>query len=212
MVMAYLCAQLFPWLRGSSGFLLVLGSANVDEALRGYMTKYDCSSADINPIGGMSKGDLKKMMSYVAEHYHLPVLQEIAMAPPTAELRPMANATDSGEHSQLDEDEMGMTYKELGIFGTLRKVGHCGPVKMFVKLLEIWKEIPATEVAEKVKRFFRFYAINRHKLTTLTPAYHAEAYSPDDNRYDLRPFLYNVRWTRQFNTIDSILASHPADK
>ena len=28
--------------------LLVLGSANVDEALRGYMTKYDCSSADLN--------------------------------------------------------------------------------------------------------------------------------------------------------------------
>ena len=24
--------------------------ANVDEGLRGYMTKYDCSSADINPI------------------------------------------------------------------------------------------------------------------------------------------------------------------
>ena len=33
------------------GYLLVLGSANVDESLRGYMTKYDCSSADINPIG-----------------------------------------------------------------------------------------------------------------------------------------------------------------
>jgi len=30
----------------------VLGSANVDEALRGYYTKYDCSAADINPIGG----------------------------------------------------------------------------------------------------------------------------------------------------------------
>ena len=34
-----------------SGFLLVLGSANVDEGLRGYLTKYDCSSADVNPIG-----------------------------------------------------------------------------------------------------------------------------------------------------------------
>ena len=34
-----------------NGFLLVLGSANVDEGLRGYLTKYDCSSADINPIG-----------------------------------------------------------------------------------------------------------------------------------------------------------------
>ena len=60
MVTAYLFAQLFPWCRsqggGGGGFLLVLGSANVDEALRGYMTKYDCSSADINPIGGMCKG------------------------------------------------------------------------------------------------------------------------------------------------------------
>ena len=27
-----------------NGFLLVLGSGNVDEALRGYLTKYDCSS------------------------------------------------------------------------------------------------------------------------------------------------------------------------
>lgn len=53
MVLSYLCAQLFPWIRNPSspGFLLVLGAANVDEALRGYMTKYDCSSADLNPIG-----------------------------------------------------------------------------------------------------------------------------------------------------------------
>jgi NAD+ synthase (glutamine-hydrolysing) len=27
-----------------------------------YMTKYDCSSADINPIGGISKGDLKRFL------------------------------------------------------------------------------------------------------------------------------------------------------
>lgn len=28
----------------------IVGSANVDECLRGYLTKYDCSSADINPV------------------------------------------------------------------------------------------------------------------------------------------------------------------
>ena len=55
MVLAYLLAQLLPWSRGRTGFLLVLGSANVDEGLRGYMTKYDCSSADLNPIGAISK-------------------------------------------------------------------------------------------------------------------------------------------------------------
>lgn len=27
-------------------------------------------------------------------------------------------------------------------------------------------------------------------MTVLPPAYHAEQYSPDDNRFDLRPFLY----------------------
>ena len=57
-------------------------------------------------------------------------------------------------------------------------------------------------MAAKVKRFFTYYAINRHKLTTLTPAYHAEQYSPDDNRYDLRPFLYETAWRRAFRDID----------
>jgi NAD+ synthase (glutamine-hydrolysing) len=68
MVIAYMFAQLALWATrtspnstsssnppypspGTTGTLLVLGSANVDEALRGYLTKYDCSSADINPIG-----------------------------------------------------------------------------------------------------------------------------------------------------------------
>lgn len=31
MVLAYLFAQLLPWVRGKQGGLLVLGSANVDE-------------------------------------------------------------------------------------------------------------------------------------------------------------------------------------
>jgi NAD+ synthase (glutamine-hydrolysing) len=44
MVLSYLFAQLLPWVRGKYGGLLVLGSANVDESLRGYFTKYDCSS------------------------------------------------------------------------------------------------------------------------------------------------------------------------
>ncbi|KAG0047910.1 Glutamine-dependent NAD(+) synthetase [Linnemannia elongata] len=39
-------------------------------------------------------------------------------------------------------------------------------------------------------------------MTTLTPAYHAESYSPDDNRFDLRPFLYNASWSWQFEKID----------
>lgn len=54
-----------------------------------------------------------------------------------------------------------------------------------------------------MKRFFSKYSTNRHKMTTLTPAYHAESYSPDDNRFDLRPFLYNARWPWQFRCIEA---------
>jgi len=43
-------------------------------------------------------------------------------------------------------------------------------------------------------------------MTTLTPSYHAEDYSPDDNRYDLRQFLYNARWPYQFARIDAYVA------
>ena len=79
----------------------------------------------------------------------------------------------------------------------------CGPFSMFTKLVHQWSATHSPEeVAAKVKRFFRFYSINRHKMTVVTPSYHAESYSPDDNRFDHRPFLYNVSWTWQFRAID----------
>ena len=213
MVTAYLFAQLLPWVRGRQGFLLVLGSANVDEGLRGYMTKYDCSSADLNPIGAISKGDLKKMLRWTAEHYKWDVLAEIGAAPPTAELRPRAEGSNEGaEHSQLDEEEMGMSYEELGKFGSLRKLSRCGPVSMYHKLSAVWTHLTPAQVAEKVKRFFFYYSVNRHKMCTITPAYHAEGYSPDDNRFDLRQFLYNVKWPRQFSVIDRLVAESSSEQ
>jgi NAD+ synthase (glutamine-hydrolysing) len=199
MVLSYLCAQMLPWVRARNGWLLVLGSANVDEALRGYMTKYDCSSADINPIGGISKGDLKRFLHWGAQANTLnyPTLADVVAAPPTAELEPI-----TADYVQSDEVDMGMTYDDLGVYGRLRKLARCGPVTMFEKLRITWNHLTPSEVAAKVKKFFFFYSINRHKLTTLTPSYHAENYSPDDNRFDHRQFLYNARWTRQFRYID----------
>jgi len=218
MVLAYLLAQLLPWVRNRQGFLLVLGSANVDEGLRGYMTKYDCSSADLNPIGSISKLDLKRLLKWAAHKYGYQALAEIEGAAPTAELRP---DTDEGT-AQTDEEDMGMSYEDLGFYGRLRKVDRCGPVSMFAKLCRVWSDpkgpgragrvLLPSEVAEKVKYFFRMYSINRHKMTTLTPAYHAESYSPDDNRYDLRQFLYNARWPRQSRVIDELAARMEAEQ
>jgi len=113
MVLAYMFAQLLPWVRGKNGGLLVLGSANVDERLVTKILKIrlclltlavsegilqsmtalpvcgvicqfrTCAdstflfiSADINPIGGISKTDLKKFIAYAEHAFDLPILQK----------------------------------------------------------------------------------------------------------------------------------------
>ncbi|CAI0408812.1 unnamed protein product [Linum tenue] len=126
MVLAFMLASLLPWVHNKPGFYLVLGSSNVDEGLRGYLTKYDCSSADINPIGSISKMDLRSFLKWAATHLGYSSLSEIEAAPPTAELEPIRS-----NYSQLDEVDMGMTYEELSVYGRLRKIYRLGPVSMF---------------------------------------------------------------------------------
>ena len=76
---------------------------------------------------------------------------------------------------------------------------------MYKKLLSKWPELSAEEVAAKVNRFFFYYSVNRHKMTTITPSYHAENYSPDDNRFDLRPFIYDSSWSWQKDALEALV-------
>ncbi|KAI5294424.1 glutamine-dependent NAD(+) synthetase [Ascosphaera acerosa] len=217
MVTAYEFAQLLPTSRGrpGGGSLLVLGSANVGESLRGYLTKYDCSSADINPIGSIDKSDLKRFIAWAEKEFDLPCLHDFLTAIPTAELEPITE-----NYVQSDEADMGMTYDELTIFGRLRKVNKLGPFGTFQRLAHDWSAdrvrqpgdndtnpvMEPWQIAEKVKRFFHYYAINRHKMTTLTPSLHCNEYSPDDNRFDMRPFLYPPQYKSwSFRKIDEEL-------
>ncbi|KAM0111808.1 glutamine-dependent NAD(+) synthetase [Aspergillus fumigatus] len=213
MVLSYLFASLLPTVRQrpGGGGLLVLASSNVDESkptnsclecLRGYLTKYDASSADLNPIGSISKVDLKKFIAWARDSFDLPILHDFLTATPTAELEPI-----TATYVQSDEADMGVTYAELGTFGYLRKVAKLGPWSMYEKLLHVWgNEYSPREIYEKTRHFFYHYAINRHKMTVLTPSYHAEQYSPEDNRHDLRQFLCQL-----LSSTDGLLARVNAD-
>ena len=184
MVVSFFMAQLVPWTQGNQGFLLVLGAANIAEGLFGYLTKYDCSAADLNPIGGINKTDLKEFLKWFSMDSNLDVFREIAEAKPSAELRPFD--PKSTYSSQNDEEEMGLTYAELDEFGRMRKIEKCGPLSMFERLVIKWDHMTPAQVSVKVKRFFTAYSKNRHKMTVITPSYHAESYGVDDNRFDLR--------------------------
>lgn len=204
----------------SEGNRIVLATGNVDEAIMGYLTKYDCSSADLNPIGGLCKDDLRSYMKYCCkEHYSdktdfIEIVNEIVAAPPSAEL--------TGAE-QSDESEIGLTYDEISVLGKIRRgIYACsGPRGAFETIWENRHREPfcskirclvglnddgdaALELGHLVKRFYTRYSRNRHKLTVLTPALHAETYSPDDNRFDHRHFLY-APWTEQFQCIDEMI-------
>lgn len=171
------------------------------------MVQYDCSSADIT-IGSISKHDLRRFLRWAATHLGYASLAEIEAAPHTAELEPIRS-----NYNQLGEVDMGMTYEELSVYGRLRKIFHYGPVSMFQNLCYKWgAKLTPSEVADKVKHFFTYYSINRHKMTVLTPSYHAESYSPEDNRFDLRQFLYNARWPYQFRKIDELVRKFDGEK
>ena len=53
------------------------------------LSRYDCSSADINPIGGISKTDLRSFIRFATDKYRIEALKEIVDAAPTAELEPL---------------------------------------------------------------------------------------------------------------------------
>jgi NAD+ synthase (glutamine-hydrolysing) len=200
MVMSYLLGQLLPSGYGKNGKLLVLASGNLEEGLTGYMTKYDCSSADINLIGGISKVDLKSFMLWACENFSYSGLKDIALAAPSAELKPLSE----GKILQTDEEDLGLTYPEMSELGRLRRIHHLGPYFSFKSLLSNW-DMPASTICTKVKRFYQLHGRNRHKMTVVTPSVHVEGYSADDNRFDTRPFLYNYSWDFQYRKMDELL-------
>jgi NAD+ synthase (glutamine-hydrolysing) len=192
--------------------ILVLASSNADEALRGFYTKYDASSADLNPIGSFSKKELRIFMlwfmkTHVQEVPEFEIIDSILTVVASPELVPTNSSKQGQAAIQDDEVAIGMTYDDLNIFGRLRKTENLGPVSMFLKLSQekIGKNITVIvpdvkkeaepklatykDLLEKVKIFWNQYHNNRHKMNILTNAIHATNYSPDDNRFDHRPFL-----------------------
>ena len=114
-------------------------------------------------VGSISKLDLRRFIAWAMKEFDLPILQKFLNATPTAELEPITES-----YVQSDEEDMSMTYAELSTFGILRKQFKLGPYGMFQRLLHDWKDrMTPREIADKVKLFFHYYAINRHKQTIL---------------------------------------------
>jgi NAD+ synthase len=89
MTMLYYLAQTYNY--------LVLGSGNKSELMVGYFTKYGDSGVDLLPLGGLYKTEVWELAR------DLGVPDEVIKRPPSAGLWA----------GQTDEEELGITYREL---------------------------------------------------------------------------------------------------
>lgn len=82
---------------GQSLGYLVVGTGNLSERMLGYFTKWGDGACDLNPIGNLTKSEVR----ILAKHIGIP--DEIINKPPSANLF----------EGQTDEDELGMSYYDI---------------------------------------------------------------------------------------------------
>jgi NH3-dependent NAD+ synthetase len=94
------------------------------------LTKYDCSSADLNPIGGISKVDLRNFIDYFSRGNGFGFLKKFLDAPPTAELEPRTK-----DYEQTDE----VLLSEVGGYGYVLQ-----------RLIRIWYSSESLQIGPAV--------------------------------------------------------------
>lgn len=67
---------------------------------------------------------------------------------------------------------------------------------------------PSLTNVEKYLSTFLELALAQGNITCMNLL---QSYSPEDNRFDLRQFLYNTRWPYQFRKIDELVANVEKD-
>lgn len=198
MVLSYLLAQLIPIRTTNNGYYLVLAAGNLDETLTGYYTKYDCSSGDLNLIGSLSKIDIKETLLHLHSQLGWEVIKDIAEARATADLKPSAVA-------QSDEEEIGLSFKEIDVFADLRINKNASIVNFYKEAQKIFWEYSAEELMNKISIFFTRYSRNRHKVEVLTTSLHLTNKSSSGKRFDLRPMIYEDQYRYELGILKNLI-------
>jgi NAD+ synthase (glutamine-hydrolysing) len=117
LVTSYLISQTLQAKGLNKKFLLVVGTGNCSEVNRGYFTKYDNSSGDINLIGDLCKQEIFNLIRYFAnegycyywakakldyEKGKFDFLYDLVKAKPTAELRPKNSESEGSSNCRSE--------------------------------------------------------------------------------------------------------------
>ena len=162
---------------------LLLTTGNRSEITVGYTTMDGDSAGGLAPLGGLSKPFLKRWALWAAEHYHWPILAQIAEATPTAELRP---------EPQADETDL-MPYPLLTFFEEKFLWDGQPPESLPLLAQESFAQLSLHELKTYSQRFIRLFRISQWKRERLAPTFHLDKYDLDPRGAARFPILHALQ-------------------
>ncbi|MEN2992429.1 MAG: NAD(+) synthase [Bacteroidia bacterium] len=156
---------------------ILLTTSNRSELSVGYSTMDGDSSGGLAPIGGVAKADLREWGLWAAEKWGLKSLREIALATPTAELRP---------GGQADEEDL-MPYPLLNALEKQLIQEGLSP-----QTLRRYVQAEGAPI-EWADKFLRLFRISQWKRERAAPAFHVDAYDMDPRSAARFPILHSLK-------------------
>ncbi|MCX7606452.1 MAG: NAD(+) synthase [Bacteroidia bacterium] len=162
------------WMAANLLGALLITTSNRSELAVGYSTMDGDSAGGIAPIAGIAKSDLRAWGLWAADHFGWDALREIALAVPTAELRP---------GDQSDEEDL-MPYPLLNALETLlvREGRSSAALRAFVA----GQNLPP----EWVEKFLYLFRISQWKRERTAPSFHLDGHDLDPRSAARFPILH----------------------
>jgi len=182
MMMSYI----IPQVSTNTKNLIHLSSLNSDDINIGNYTKYGLSNCDLNPIGNLSKLYIQRILIVFGQNFdkiYSIIIDDISKY----------QEKDALNISKFDESGNIFKYTEIFELNKLMSNGY-GPLDTFIKIStepnDNFDNIEPKNKLEKTCNFNNNYRINRHKSIVLPPNIHLISTTINDNKYNMRPFLY----------------------
>ena len=87
---------------------------------------------------------------------------------------------------------MGISYNDLDYLLKVRKEKRLGFKSMVLDFIQHNKgKRSEKKCIEIVKKYYKNFCMNRHKVCTLPPGVHLTSYSAENDRFDRRPLFYS---------------------
>lgn len=162
------------WMAANLLGALLLTTSNRSELIVGYSTMDGDTAGGLAPIGGLAKTDLKAWALWAADHFGWAALREIALAAPTAELRP---------GPQTDEEDL-FPYPVLNELEIALVRQGASPDQLRA-LLEA-RNLPLAWI----EKFLRLFHTSQWKRERAAPAFHVDRHDVDPRSAARFPILH----------------------